>query len=90
MASRLARIALGHVTREYPNVVGHASPKSVHPVFYGSYDWHSCVHSYWLLATLRRHFPKAAEGGAIARLFDESLTARKIAAERAEIGRAHV
>jgi hypothetical protein len=49
-AARFARIALGHVTREYPNVA--AAPKTRHPIFYGSFDWHSCVHSYWLLATL--------------------------------------
>jgi Protein of unknown function (DUF2891) len=31
-------------------------PRALHPVFYGSYDWHSCVHSYWMLARLRRRF----------------------------------
>ena len=33
------------------------------PVFYGSFDWHSCVHSYWLLARLLRRFPAARGGG---------------------------
>ena len=62
LASRLARIALGHVAREYPNVLVHAirgpdelgTPRQLHPIFYGSYDWHSCVHGHWLLATLLR------------------------------------
>ncbi len=28
-----------------------------HPIFYGSFDWHSCVHGWWTLLTLRRLFP---------------------------------
>ena len=62
LARELAQIALGHVTREYPNKLDHLmteradvqSPRALHPVFYGSFDWHSCVHGYWLLARLRR------------------------------------
>jgi DUF2891 family protein len=80
MASRFARIALGHVTREYPNVV--AAPKTVHPIFYGSFDWHSCVHSYWLLATLYRRFPKIEEHQSIASLFEDSFTTERIEGER--------
>ena len=29
----------------------------LHPIFYGSFDWHSCVHGWWTLLTLRRLFP---------------------------------
>ena len=83
MASRFAAIALGHVKREYPNAVAHVAPSSVHPIFYGSYDWHSCVHSYWLLATLLRLFPALPERGAIEALFDGAFTAEKIAGELA-------
>src|SRR5215813_4092073 len=79
MASHLARIALGHVTREHPNAV--AEPRATYPIFYGSYDWHSCVHSYWLLATLYRRFPQIAERTAIAALFEDSFTAEKIEGE---------
>ena len=25
------------------------TPSALHPVFYGSFDWHSCVHGYWML-----------------------------------------
>jgi hypothetical protein len=82
-AARFARIALGHVTREYPNVIGHGAPQSMHPIFYGSFDWHSCVHSYWLLATLYRLYPGMNEASAIGALFDDALTERKIAAELA-------
>ena len=33
------------------------SPRALHPAFYGSYDWHSCVHMHWLLARLLRRVP---------------------------------
>jgi len=80
MASRLVAIALSHVAREHPNVV--ASPKHLHPIFYGSYDWHSCVHSYWLLATLYRLFPHLKECDVIRALFDDALTPHKAKGER--------
>lgn len=82
-ASRLAKIALSHVRREFPNVVAHASPKSVHPIFYGSFDWHSCVHSYWLLATIRRIFPKSEVSAAIVELFEQAFTNEAITGELA-------
>jgi len=88
MAARLATIALGHVTREQPNVIAHVPPRSVHPIFFGSYDWHSCVHSYWLLATLHRLFPKLVQRNKIAALFTEALTADKVKGELAYLERA--
>src|SRR5690349_2885816 len=61
-ADAFAGIALGHVTREYPNKLDHVlavaedalTPRALHPVFYGSFDWHSCVHGYWMLSHLYR------------------------------------
>lgn len=32
-------------------------PKSIHPTFYGAYDWHSAVHNHWLLVRLIRTNP---------------------------------
>lgn len=81
LAARFANIALGHVAREFPNV--QAAPREVHPIFYGSYDWHSCVHSYWLLATSLRLFPEIKEAGAIHWLFDKAFTEERIAGELA-------
>jgi Protein of unknown function (DUF2891) len=78
-AARFAQIALGHVTREQPNVL--SSPKSAHPIFFGSFDWHSCVHSYWLLATLYPLFPDLPERAAIAALFADTLTQEKVSGE---------
>jgi hypothetical protein len=95
LARQLSQIALGHVTREYPNKLDHLmagpadvrSPRELHPVFYGSLDWHSCVHGYWLLACLRRRCPALAERSRIDALFDAQLTAEKVSAECAYLKR---
>jgi hypothetical protein len=89
LASKFARLALSHVTREYPNKLDHVltgshdlrCPRDLHPLFYGSFDWHSCVHGYWLLATLLRLFPKNPEARDIRVLFDAQLTAPNIRGE---------
>ena len=94
-ASQMAGIALGHVTREYPNKLDHVllgdedarPPKALHPIFFGSFDWHSCVHGWWTLLTLRRLFPQIAEAEAIASLADDSFTAEKVTAELAYLDR---
>jgi len=95
MASRFANIALSHVTREYPNKLDHVltgpadlkGPRALHPVFFGSLDWHSCVHSYWLLATLYRLYPQLPEADAIRTLFAGAFTKAKIGAECAYLKR---
>ncbi len=95
LASRLAAVALGHVAREYPNALVQfiagpeelAPPRTLHPVFFGSFDWHSCVHSHWLLARLLREVPSLPETGAIIDHFDQAFTAEKVAGERAYLAR---
>ena len=89
LASRFARLALAHVQREYPNKLQHVlsspadvqPPRALHPVFYGSFDWHSCVHGYWLIATVLRLFPDVPEGARIRALFDAQFTAELVAGE---------
>ena len=88
-ASRFAATALGHVTREYPNKPGNVmagpadarTPRALHPAFFGSFDWHSCVHATWMLARLLRLFPAMAPAAEIRALFDAQLTAASIAGE---------
>jgi hypothetical protein len=95
LASHMARIALGHVTKEYPHKLDHVllgdedalTPRALHPIFFGSFDWHSCVHGWWTLLTLRRLFPEISEAGAIVRLGDESFTPAKVGAELAYLDR---
>ena len=95
LAGKFARIALGHVTREYPHKLDHVllgdedalPPRILHPIFHGSFDWHSCVHGWWTLLTLRRLFPGMFEAQAIAELADESFTPGKVGAELAYLDR---
>ena len=95
LASRMAAIALGHVTQEYPHKLDHVltgdedalPPRVLHPIFYGSFDWHSCVHGWWTLLTLRRLFPEIAEAEQIRALATASFTAEKIAVELAYLER---
>jgi len=95
LAARLAGIALGHVRREYPNKLDQvltgpedlASPRALHPIFYGSFDWHSAVHSHWLLARALRRWPGAENAAAIAARLDEAFTDPAVAGELAFLAR---
>jgi hypothetical protein len=95
MAARFASIALGHVTQEYPHKLDHVllgdgdavPPRVLHPIFFGSFDWHSCVHGWWTLLTIRRLLPDLPAAARITILADESFTADKVAAELAYLHR---
>ncbi len=88
-ASAFARLALKGLGKEYPNKLDHVmgsaddvkGPKQLHPAFFGSYDWHSCVHGHWMLARLLRKFPDLAEAREIREVFDAHFTAGNLAAE---------
>lgn len=94
-ARRFAALTLGHVAREWPNKLDHvmagpadvAGPRALHPVFFGSFDWHSCVHGWWQLRRLARRFPDMPEAARIAALGDELFTPANIAIERAYLER---
>lgn len=95
LAEKFAALALGHVGREYPNKMDHVmagagdviGPRAAHPIFFGSFDWHSCVHGYWLMARLMRRHPDMAQAGAIRSLFAERFTPENVAAEVAYLAR---
>jgi hypothetical protein len=62
-AGSYARVALNNIKREFPAIMIHTMhrqgdfpyrPRARTPVFYGSYDWHSCVEMHWLLLRLLR------------------------------------
>ena len=95
LASRFARIALDNVVLEYPNKLDHLmasaadvrSPSALHPVFYGSYDWHSSVHMHWTLVTLLARCPGLPEADAIVARLDAHFTVERIDGERAYLAR---
>ncbi len=90
-ASGFARLALDGITREYPNKLDHVindegevlSPRALHPIFFGSYDWHSSVHGYWLLVRLLKLFPELPEAEEVRGTLSTLLTAGNVAAELA-------
>jgi hypothetical protein len=95
-ARRFAAMTLGHVGREYPHKLDHvlagphdaATPSALHPVFHGSFDWHSCVHGWWQLLRLLRRHPAMPEAAAIRAQADAMLVPAKVAGELAYLARA--
>ena len=95
LATRFATIALGHVGRAYPHKLDQvlsgpqdlAPPQVLHPIFYGSFDWHSCVHSYWLLARIRRQFPDLPICRAVTDQLNHAIRAETVAVELAYLTR---
>jgi hypothetical protein len=90
-AERFAELALHCVHQQYPNHISHTlesdadvlPQRELTPVFYGCYDWHSAVHSHWLLVRLLRRFPDAAFAAEARASIAQSLTPQNIAAELA-------
>lgn len=88
-AGRFAALALACVHREYPNKIAHVlagdadvrSPRSLTPVFYGCFDWHSSVHGHWLLVRLLREFPEAPFAAPARAALADSFTTEKVAGE---------
>lgn len=94
-ASRAMALTLGHLTREYPHKLDHVmdgpgdavEPHALHPIFHGSFDWHSCVHGYWQVLRLARLFPDLPEAEAVRTHAARMLTAENFAAETAYLAR---
>ena len=90
IASRFAALTLSHLGREYPfkmDLVLNGPqdarpPREHHPIFHGSFDWHSCVHGWWQVMRLMRLFPDMAQAPAIRARADAMLTPAHVAGER--------
>ncbi len=88
-AAPFVRLALDCAGQEYPNKIAHTmrsdadqgTPASLHPAFYGCFDWHSSVHGHWLLARFARLFPEHPLAAEARTLLDAHLTPDRIAAE---------
>ena len=88
-ASLFARMAIGAITREYPNKPDHylstaanvKGPRALHPAFFGALDWHSSVHGHWTLVRLLRWFPDLPEQKQVRAILGEHLTAKNIQIE---------
>lgn len=88
-AAAFAAAALTNVTREFPRHVSHLlsgpgqppSQRTLHPAFYGSYDWHSAVHMHWTLARVLRLYPALALAKVITERLDAHLSAQSMSTE---------
>ncbi|WP_309644684.1 DUF2891 domain-containing protein [Phenylobacterium sp.] len=95
LAAKFARLTLGHVTKPYPYKLDQVlagdedvlPPRVLHPIFHGSFDWHSCVHGHWQLARLLRRFPDIAPAAGVRDLLNANFTAQKVAGEVATFSR---
>lgn len=91
LAAAYTEMPLTYLRQEYPNHIMHVlnnaddvlSPRALHPVFYGCYDWHSAVHGYWLLLRCARLYPALPTQDKIAAIFDEHFTPAFMAQETA-------
>jgi hypothetical protein len=89
VAQALARRALANIRREYPNhpqyllerVADVVAPSALHPCFYGCFDWHSAVHTHWLLVRLLNTLPDFALRAATVAALSASFTPAKVRVE---------
>ncbi len=82
-------LALDCAQQEYPNKIAHTmrsdadvgTPGSLHPAFYGCFDWHSSVHGHWLLARFARLYPEHALAAEARAILNRHLSEANIALE---------
>ena len=93
-AAAYAGVALANIATEFPTMFFHVMtgpddlpgrPREETPVFYGSFDWHSCVEMHWLLVRLLRVAGDVVPAGQIRALLDAQFTAAGLAAEAAAV-----
>nr|WP_047168475.1 DUF2891 domain-containing protein [Sphingomonas sp. Y57] len=95
LAARFAALTLGHLGREWPFKLDHVMagpqdvlpPSALHPIFHGSFDWHSCVHGWWQVMRLLRRFPELPQATEIRARADAMLVPDKVAGELAYLDR---
>jgi Protein of unknown function (DUF2891) len=95
IAARFMTLTLGHLGREYPHKLDHVmdgpedarTPSQLHPIFHGSFDWHSCVHGWWQVLRLARLYPRLPEAEAVRRRAGALLTEANFAAETTYLAR---
>ena len=94
-ASQFMTLTLGHLGRQYPYKMDLVlnGPEDVqppiehHPIFHGSFDWHSCVHGWWQVMRLARLFPNLPVAAEVRARADAMLVPDKVAGERAYFAR---
>ena len=84
-------VALKNITREYPVYPWYIASgpgtypthREAHPVFYGSFDWHSCVEMYWVILRILRLVPNVESADRAIAQIDALITPEGMERERA-------
>lgn len=92
--NRCVEMARHGLRREFPcqlplvmtSPVDFHRPRDVTPVFYGCYDWHSAVHSHWLLLRAARLLPEAEWQPDVVQLLHEQFSADALSQEAKFLG----
>lgn len=95
LGARFARLTLSHLGRQWPYKIDHVlggpedarPPIAFHPIFHGSYDWHSCVHGWWQVMRIARRFPELSEGAEARSRADAMLVPENVVGELAYLAR---
>lgn len=88
-ANYMAELPLKCMEQEYPNKLSQtlscdddlASPKILHPAFYGCFDWHSSVHGHWMLVRLLKSYPNLNNRELIIEKLKQRISAENIQGE---------
>lgn len=96
-ANHLSKLPLKCMQQEYPNKLGQMlldsteiqNPKTLHPAFYGCFDWHSSVHGHWSLVYLLKNFPGLKDRDLIIEKLSTNLSRENIQKELAYLNKPH-
>ncbi len=88
-ANHLSKLPLKCMQQEYPNKLSQTlgsekdidTPKTLHPAFYGCFDWHSSVHGHWMLVKLLKLFPGLENKDEVINKLAQNITAENILVE---------
>jgi hypothetical protein len=88
-AADYVQVAVENITSEYPVMPyfiatgpgPYPSHRELHPAFYGSFDWHSCVEMHWVIVRLLRLYPDDVPADTVRATLNELLTPENIATE---------
>lgn len=90
-ATSYVEVALACALREYPVMPffiatgpgPYPTHRQLHPAFFGSFDWHSCVEMHWVVVRLQRMFPRDTPGEQARTVLNDLLTEANIRQELA-------
>ncbi|MBF04731.1 MAG: hypothetical protein CMP76_15725 [Flavobacterium sp.] len=96
-ANHLASLPIKCLEQEYPNKLNQllkdkselASPKTLHPAFYGCFDWHSSVHGHWSLVYLLNNFNNLEDREVIIQKLQTNLSKENIEQEMLYFAKPH-